>query len=256
MTNLFDVHGKVALVTGGTRGIGFMIARGLAEAGVRTYVVSRKAKACAEAEHALGLVGEAIGMPADLSDPEALQRFAAAFSEREPKLHILVNNAGAAWGAPFGDFPRDGWDKVMRLNLDAVFFLTQALIDPIAAAAIEDDPARVINIGSIDGLAPPHFENYPYSAAKAGLHHLTRHLARHLAPRNISVNAIAPGYFPTKMTSGVLETDSDQLLAAIPQRRMGKDADAAGLAIFLSSRASAYITGATIPLDGGYSTSR
>jgi len=253
---LFDVRGKVALVTGGTRGLGFMIAKGLVEAGVRTYVASRKPEACAEAVDALSRFGDAIGLPVDLDDSDDLQRFAATFIEREPRLHILVNNAGTAWGAPFDSFPQQGWDKVMRLNLGSVFFLTQALIGPITAAAARDDPARVINVGSVDGLTPSRYENYPYSAAKAGLHQLTRQLALHLAPRHISVNTIAPGYFSTRMTRGVLEADGDDLLSAIPQRRMGIDTDAAGLAIFLSSRASAYITGATIPLDGGYSTSR
>lgn len=253
---LFDVSGKVAVVTGGTRGIGLMIAKGLVQAGVKTYVVSRKADACAEAEAELKQYGEAIGIAADLSSMEQLNAFADEFLRRESKLHILVNNAGASWGADFGEFPETGWDKVMDLNLKSIFFLTQKLGSVLRAAGTDEDPARVINIGSVDGLTSPDFGNYSYSASKAAVHHLTRHLAAHLSRVNVNVNAIAPGPFATKMTEHMLKVKGDEIVKVIPRRRTGLASDAAGTAIFLSSAASAYITGAVIPLDGGFSTTR
>lgn len=253
---LFDVSGKVALVTGGTRGIGLMIAKGLVQAGVKTYVVSRKAQACAEAEAELKQYGEAIGIAADLSDPVQVSALAEEILRREPKLHILVNNAGATWGARFGEFPEAGWDKVMDINLKSIFFLTQKLGSALQAAGSDVDPARVINIGSIDGLTSPEYGNYSYSASKAAVHHLTRHLAAHMARVNINVNAIAPGPFETKMTEFMLKNNADTITETIPRRRIGLASDVAGTTIFLSSAASAYITGAVIPLDGGYSTTR
>ncbi len=253
---LFDVNGKVALVTGGTRGIGLMIAKGLVQAGVKTYVVSRKADACAEAEAELKNFGEAIGIAADLSDPAQVDALAKELMRREDQLHILVNNAGASWGAKFGEFPESGWDKVMDLNVKSIFFLTQKLGPVLQAAATETDPARVINIGSIDGLTCPAYGNYSYSASKAAVHHVTRHLASHLARANININAIAPGPFETKMTEAILQGQGDQITRMIPRRRIGQPSDVAGTTLFLASAASAYITGAVIPLDGGYSTTR
>lgn len=254
--SLFDVRGKIAVVTGGTRGIGFMIAEGLVKAGVKTYVVSRKAEACADAERALKQHGEAIGLAADLADPAAADAFAAEMLRREPTLHILVNNAGASWGATFDQFPANGWDKVMDLNARSIFFLTQKLAPALRAAGTDVDPARVINIGSVDGLTSPDMDNFSYSASKAAVHHLTRHLAKHLAASNVSVNAIAPGPFETKMTAHMLKEAGDSINKVIPRRRTGLPSDVAGTAIFLSSAASAYITGAVIPLDGGFSTTR
>lgn len=252
-SDLFSVSGKTALITGGTRGIGFMIAEGLVRAGARVIISSRKADACAEAESALREYGDATGIAADLSDPEQSAALAEAVSSRVDALHILVNNAGATWGAPFDDFPVSGWDKVINLNLRAPFVLTQQLRPLLEKGSVEGDPARVINIGSIDGIAVPNFDNYSYGAAKAGLHHLTKHMADTLSP-TILVNAIAPGPFPTKMMAGALEVFGDAIAATNPLGRIGQPDDAAALAIFLSSRGSSYITGATIPLDGGLST--
>ena len=256
MTDLFDLKGKTALVTGGTRGIGLMIAKGFVRAGVRTYVTSRKADACAAAEAELRQDGEAYGIPADLADPEQLRRLADDVAGREGRLHILVNNAGASWGEPLDAYSRSGWDKILDLNVTAPFFLLQALLKPLEAAATQEDPARVINVGSADGLTVPTVPNYAYSVAKAGLHHLTRHLAADLAKRNINVNALVPGAFPTKMMAGMLATREKEILAMIPRSRLGTEEDAMGAAIFLASRASAYMTGALLNLDGGYAMSR
>lgn len=254
--DLFGLQGKVAVVTGGTRGIGLMIAEGLVKAGVKTYVVSRKAEACREAESLLSAHGEAIGIAADLGAPAGIESFAKELLDREGKIHILVNNAGATWGAKFDEFPESGWDKVMDLNARSIFFLTQKLAPALRAAATDEDPARVVNIGSIDGLTSPDADNYSYAASKAAVHHLTRHLAKHLAPSNISVNAIAPGPFATKMTAQMLKQAGNAIVKMIPRRRIGQPSDVAGTTIFLTSAASAFITGAVIPLDGGYSTTR
>ncbi|WP_418060751.1 SDR family oxidoreductase [Pimelobacter simplex] len=248
--DLFSVAGKTALVTGGTRGIGYMIAEGLVKAGARVIVCSRKPDACAEAAASLSALGDAVAIPADLGDPENAGRLADEVAATTSELHILVNNAGATWGAPFDQFPSSAWNKVLALNLQAPFVLTQRLRPLLERVSTSVDPARVINVGSIDGIAVPSFENYSYSASKAALHHLTRHVAAELAPR-ILVNAIAPGPFPTKMTAGVFADRGNELREAHPLRRFGEADDAAGLAIFLSSRASSYITGAVIPLDGG-----
>jgi NAD(P)-dependent dehydrogenase (short-subunit alcohol dehydrogenase family) len=254
MKDLFSVAGKVALVTGGSRGIGRMIAHGLVANGVRTYVTSRKAEACAQTAAELSREGECIALPADLAQGEARTQVVEELTRRERALHILVNNAGANWGAPLAEFPESGWDKVMDLNLKAVFFLTRDLLPLLSRAGSAEDPARVVNIGSIDGLHVPALETYSYSAAKAALHHLTRVLARKLAPEHVNVNAIAPGPFESQMMKATLDRFGELIRKTNPRGRIGEPEDMAGTTIFLCSRASAYVTGAVIPVDGGSST--
>jgi NAD(P)-dependent dehydrogenase (short-subunit alcohol dehydrogenase family) len=256
VAHLFAVHDKVAVVTGGSRGIGEMIARGYVAAGMRVYISSRKADACQRLADELSELGTCIPVPADLSTPEGARELADAVAEREPAVHVLVNNAGASWGAPLDEYPVDGFDKVMDLNVRGVFLLTQALAPQLRAAATPEDPARVINVGSIDGgFHVPPYEAYAYSASKAAVHQLSRHLGRFLAADHITVNAIAPGLFPSKMTQFLFEHE-EQLVANIPLGRAGRPEDMAGIAIYLASPAGAYTTGAVIPVDGGTATLR
>ena len=252
--DLFDLSGKTAVVTGGSRGIGLMIARGLLQAGARVYISSRKADACAEAAGELSEYGPVHAIPADVSAEPACLRLAAEVGEREQAVHVLVNNAGATWGAPLEDYPAAAWDKVVDLNLKAPFFLTRAFLPLLEAAGTDEDPARIINIGSIDGLRVPPFPTYAYSASKAGLHHMTRVLARELGPRRITVNAVAPGPFESKMMAATLKAMGEAIADAAPLRRIGRPDDMAGVAIYLASRAGAYVTGAVIPVDGGIGT--
>lgn len=254
MKDLFSVAGKTALVTGGSRGIGLMIARGLVEAGARVYISSRKADVCERVAAELSEFGECIALPADCGTEQGCNGLAAELAERENELNILVNNAGANWGAPMEDFPDSGWDKVMALNVKAVFQLTRALVPQLEAAARKGDPARVINTGSIDGLKPPVLDTFSYSASKAAVHHLTRVLAKKLATKNITVNAIAPGPFESKMMEVTLESFGEAIIASCPMGRIGEPEDMAGVAIYLASRAGAYVTGVVIPVDGGIST--
>jgi NAD(P)-dependent dehydrogenase (short-subunit alcohol dehydrogenase family) len=254
MKDLFSVAGKVALVTGGSRGIGRMIAAGLVANGVRTYLTARKAEACQATAAELASEGECIALPADLSSSEDRARLVAELTGRESALHILVNNAGANWGAPLAEFPESGWDKVMDVNLKAVFFLTRDLLPLLTAAGSAVDPARVVNVGSIDGLHVPALETYSYSTSKAALHHLTRVLARKLAPEHVNVNAIAPGPFESQMMKATLESFGEMIRKTNPRGRIGEAEDVAGTAIYLCSRASAYVTGAVLPVDGGIST--
>ncbi len=252
--NLFSVKDKVAVVTGGTRGIGRMIAQAYVEAGARVIVASRSADACAETERELGALGDCVAIAADLSTEQGAVALATEVAAREPAVGILVNNAGANWGAPLEEFPDSGWDKVFNLNLKGPFHLTVKLLPQLRAAATDEDPARILNIGSIDGLHAPDLETYSYSACKAGLHHLTRVLAKRLAREHMTVNAIAPGPFESKMMAGTLEQFGDHIRSSNPRGRIGEPKDMAGVALFLASRAGAYVTGSVIPVDGGIST--
>jgi NAD(P)-dependent dehydrogenase (short-subunit alcohol dehydrogenase family) len=256
VSDLFSIEGKTALVTGGSRGIGLMIARGFVEAGARVVISSRKADVCEQVAEELSRIGECVAMPADLSTEAECRRLADAVSAHFGTLNILVNNAGATWGAPLAEFPDSAWDRVLDLNVKGIFHLTRALVPALAAAASPADPARVINIGSIDGIRVPELETYSYSASKAAVHHLTRVLAKRLAREHITVNAIAPGPFESKMMAATLEAFGDLIRAQCPLGRIGEPEDVAGTAIFLSSRAGAYLTGAVIPVDGGIATTR
>ena len=258
--DLFSIRGKTALVTGGSRGIGEMIAAGFLAHGAKVYISSRKADACAATAKRLGETygGSCSALPADLSKLAGVESLAQHLSERETRLDILVNNAGAAWGASLDTFPEIGWDKVMDTNVKGVFFLTQKLLPLLRAAASASSPARVINIGSIDGLKAAVFDTYSYGASKAAVHHLTRFLAAHLTKEHILFNAIAPGPFPTWMLStgvgfgGETENvDWDSVGKRNPSGRVGTPQDIAGLAIFLCSRAGEYVVGQTIACDGG-----
>jgi NAD(P)-dependent dehydrogenase (short-subunit alcohol dehydrogenase family) len=249
--DLFDLTGKVAVVTGGTRGIGLMMARGLLQAGASVYVSSRKAEAGEAAVAQLSAYGRAVSVPANLATEEECVRLAAEVGRSEEQVHVLVNNAGATWGAALAEFPASAWDKVLDLNLKAPFFLTRAFLPLLEAAGTADDPARVINVGSIDGLRVPELHTYSYAASKAGLHQLTRVLARELGPRHITVNAVAPGPFESKMMAATLAEHAEQIAASSPLGRIGRPDDMAGVAVFLSGRGAAYVTGAVIPVDGG-----
>ncbi len=255
MKNLFDIEGKTALVTGGTRGIGLMIARGYVENGARVYVASRSEDACAETERELSKVGTCTAIVANLATQEGCAALADQIKERESKLEILVNNAGANWGAPYEEFPAAAWDRVLDLNVKGPFFLTQALTPLLDAASKEDDPSRVINIGSIDGIQVPSLDTYSYSASKAAIHHMTRVLARKLAPK-ITVNAIAPGPFQSKMMKATLDIFGDAIAESAPMKRIGAPEDMAGVAIYLAARASSYVTGVILPVDGGIATTK
>ncbi|MGA2294983.1 MAG: glucose 1-dehydrogenase [Acidimicrobiales bacterium] len=250
MSSLFDVSGKIVLVTGGSRGIGEMIARGFVEAGAKVYISSRKADVCDAVAAELSKVGSCISLPADLSKEAECRRLADEIMAREDHLDVLVNNAGAAWGAPMADYDETAFERVLALNVKGVFHLTKFLRPWLEAHGDAQNPSRVINIGSIDGLRPPDMETYAYSASKAAVHQLTRHLAKILAPR-VTVNAIAPGPFESKMMHATLEAFGEEIAAATPMKRIGQPSDMAGAAIFLASPAASYITGAILPVDGG-----
>lgn len=257
LSELFSVQGKRVVVSGGTSGIGLMIARAFVENGASVLISSRKAEVCDSVAEELSRVGECYAVPENLSSEEGCRRLADAVGERWDSLDVLVNNAGATWGAPLAEHDAASWDRVLNLNLQGVFHLTRFL-RPLLDASVGGeppyaDPARVINVGSIDGLRVPGMETYSYTASKAGVHHLTRHLAWDLSPR-ITVNAIAPGPFQSRMMAATLEAEGEQIAERAPMRRIGSDEDMAGVSIYLASRAAAYVTGVVIPVDGGLST--
>ncbi len=254
MSDLFSLAGKTALVTGGSRGIGRMIATGFIDAGAKVYISARSADVCEEVAAELSERGSCVALPADLSTQAECERLAAELAERESKLHILVNNAGANWAAPLEDYPDSAFDKLWALNVKAVFHLTRALLPQLESAASADDPARVINIGSIDGLRVPALDVYAYVASKAGLHRLGTMLAKKLGRRHITVNSVAPGPFESKMMAATLEKFGDSIARSTTLGRIGRPDDMAGVAVYLASRAGAWVTGAVIPVDGGLST--
>ncbi len=255
MKDLFDVSGKVAVVTGGSTGIGAMIARGFVENGVKTYITARKQPQLDETAAALNELaegeGSCVAIQSDLSCMEGVNAFADAVLAQEDKIDIVINNAGATWDAPVDEFPESGWDKVMDLNVKSIFFLTQRFLPALRAAGSQDDPARVVNIASINGITHPGMNNYSYSASKAAVIQLTRHMAADLGPEHININGIAPGFFPSKMTAFLLPEDPEEMEVDQPIRRLGRPEDAAGTTIYLCSKASNYLCGHTIVMDGG-----
>jgi NAD(P)-dependent dehydrogenase (short-subunit alcohol dehydrogenase family) len=253
MDSLFDVKGKVVLISGGSRGIGEMMARGFVDAGANVYISSRKAQVGDALARELSEIGSCTSLPADLSNEAECRRLSDEIARCEDHLDVLINNAGAAWGAPMQDYDDAAWDRVLSLNVKGVFHLTRFLRPMLEVRASPTSPSRVINVGSIDGLRPPTMETYAYSSSKAAVHHLTRHLAKVMAPL-VTVNAIAPGPFETKMMHATLEALGDVIVEMTPMKRIGQASDMAGAAIFLSSTASSYITGAVLPVDGGIST--
>jgi NAD(P)-dependent dehydrogenase (short-subunit alcohol dehydrogenase family) len=251
---LFSLKGRSALITGGSRGIGRMIAEGFLRAGARVYISARKADACVATADELSVIGPCVSLPADVSTQGGVQQLVASYQQHEQSLDILVNNAGAAWGAPYEDFPESGWDKVVDLNLKAPFFLTQALT-PLLKRAATDHLAKVIHIASIDGVSVNPQETYSYAASKAGLIHLTRRMALKLAPERIAVSAIAPGAFASTMNKDARD-HGDEVAQRIPLGRIGTPEDMAGAAIFLASRAGDYVVGSTLIVDGGVTYAR
>ncbi len=253
MKNLFDVSGKIAVVSGGSSGIGFMMAQGLLENGAKVYITARKIGQLEEAQKTLSEFGECIAIPSDLSTLTGIEGFVTELSKRETKLDILINNAGAVWAAPVESFPEDGWDKVMDINVKGLFFMTQKCLPLLKAAGTPEERARVINIASINGIRNSGMATYSYTASKSAVVHLTTHLATDLIDQNILVNAIAPGYFPSKMTKSIVENEAmtKYALTKIPAGRMGTPEDIAGTALYLCSRASAFTCGQTLVVDGG-----
>ena len=255
MKNLFDLRGRVALVTGGSRGIGKMIATGFLHQGAKVYITARKAAACDATAAELSAIGPCISLPIDVSSILGARQLAGELAGREPRLDILVNNAGAAWGESFDTFPEAGWDKVVDLNMKTPFFLTQALHASLKNAASAQRPAKVINIASIDGISVNPWETYSYAASKAGLIHLTRRMALRLAEDHIVMSGIAPGPFASDMNKQARD-HGDEVAQRVPVGRIGSPEDMAGAAIFLASRAGDYVVGETLVVDGGTTLTR
>lgn len=254
MNELFSLKGRTALITGGSRGIGRMIAEGFLKQGAKVYISARKAMACDQTAAELSALGTCVSLPADVSTGEGIRALVAAYAAHEDQLDILVNNAGAAWGAPFDDFPESGWDKVVDLNLKTPFFLTQALHGHLRKAG-QNQVAKVINIASIDGVSVNPQETYSYAASKAGLIHMTRRMALQLVKDNIVVTAIAPGAFASDMNKDARD-HATEVSARIPAGRIGTTEDMAGAAIYLASRAGDYVVGSTLVVDGGVTHAR
>jgi NAD(P)-dependent dehydrogenase (short-subunit alcohol dehydrogenase family) len=254
-SSLFDIDGKKAVVTGGGSGIGTMIASGLVDAGAEVIIASRKEDSLREVADDLSKKGSCGYIVADLSTEEGCRELGDAVAARWDSLDILVNNAGANWGAPLAEQDAKSWSRVLNVNVEGVFHTTKFLLPLLRAAGTETAPARIINIGSVDGIQVPAFETYAYSASKAAVHQLTRHLAKHLAP-DITVNAIAPGPFQSRMMRATLEAAGEGMVRMMPLRRIGRPEDMAGATIFLASEAGSFITGAVIPVDGGIATTK
>jgi NAD(P)-dependent dehydrogenase (short-subunit alcohol dehydrogenase family) len=255
VSELFGVSGKSVLITGGGKGIGQAIAEGFVRSGARVYICSRDRDSCRATADELSQYGSCTALACNIASAEDRRRLVEQLKGYESSLDVLVNNAGAIWAAPLGEYPESGWDKVFDLNVKGCFFLIKELVPMLAAAATHESPARIINVGSIDGFHVPGHETYAYSSSKAALHQLTRHLASQLAPRHITANVIAPGVFPSKMLAGTLERKGlDAMLAPVPLKRLTGPSDMAGAALYLASKAGAYVTGAVVPVDGGMAT--
>lgn len=250
----FGVAGKSVLVTGGSRGIGEAMARAFVRAGARVYICSRSAEDCAETATRLSAEGSCTAFPGDISSAEGRKALVDKLQGLESRLDVLINNAGAVWAAPLAEYPERGWDKVYDLNVKAMFFLIQALTPMLERAGTPDHPARIINVGSMNALRLPKHETYAYTSSKAAVHHLSAHLADQLALRHITVNVIAPGWFPSKMLQGSLQKNGEEAMSRlVPLGRLTGDADMAGAALYLASPAGSYVTGAVLPVDGGVS---
>ena len=255
LDELFGVSGKCVLITGGSRGIGRAIAEAFVMAGARVYVCSRDSESCTATAKELSAFGSCTALACNVASADDRRRLVEEFAKRENVLNILINNAGAIWAAPIADYPESGWDKVFDLNVKGTFFLVKELLPLLTAGGSADDPARIINVGSIDAFHIPNHETYAYTSSKAALHQLTRHLASRLASQHITANVIAPGMFPSKMLAGTLERKGfDEMVAPVPLKRLTGPADMAGAAIYLASKAGSYVTGAVLAVDGGYAT--
>jgi NAD(P)-dependent dehydrogenase (short-subunit alcohol dehydrogenase family) len=257
INQLFGVAGKTVLITGGAKGIGAAITEAFVKAGAKVFICSRNLESGKALAEELKPHGDCTPFACNIADDEDRKRFTAEFRARVAKLDVLINNAGALWAAPIEEYPESGWDKVFDLNVRGTFFLIKELLPLLEASASQENPARIINVGSINALHIPKHETYAYTSSKAALHHLTRHLASQLARRHIVANVIAPGQFPSKMLNGTVESKGmDAMLANIPLGRLANEADMAGAAIYLASKAGAYLTGTVIPVDGGYGSTK